>query len=242
MMYINGVDYSTIFPGKLQFLDYELTNPSYNRFITTTDGDRKIVNRRSSIGITNIVVRIAMYDNKENSYIMASKLVSMLGDAYVNFGGDLTYRVNVATDGAFELLTEELFLYSLQLQVLDKLGEAVVVETTSASPIVLANNGTYKTPIRIEVTPPTAMSSFSVYGFGKHTSTSPLVVTNPIELKKTVIDGDLCVVLQETTGGYVNKFLDTNILSFPEIPVGETTLIFSPSNLAVKISYNPRYI
>lgn len=241
-MYINGVELSTLFPGKLQFLDYELTNPSYNRFITTTDNDRKIVNRRSSIGITNIAVRIAMFDDKEKSYIMSSKIVSLLGDAIVNFGGDLNYRVNVATDGAFELQTDNLFLFTLQLQVLDKLGDAVSVDTTSTAPITLENNGTYKSPIRIEVTPQSTISSFSVYGFGAHTSTSPLTISNPIAGKKTVIDGDLCVILQETTEGYVNKFLDSNLLSFPEILVGDTTLTFSPSSLDIKIIYNPRYI
>lgn len=242
MMYIDGIEISTLYPQKMQFLDYELTNPSYNRFITTTDSDRKIVNRRSSVGINNIAVRIAMFDTKENSYIMASKLASLLGDSIVNFGGDLSYRVNIAADGTFELMTDDLFVYTMQLQILDKLGEAVAVDTTSEAPIVLQNLATYKTPIRIEVTPTISISSFSVYGFGSHTSTNPLVVNNPIEGKKTVIDGDLCVILQETSGGYVNKFLDSSLLSFPEIPVGDTTLTFSPSSLNVKILYNPRYI
>jgi len=242
-MRINGTDITSLVSDSIQFLDYTLPPPSFTRQVTISDGDTKIVNKRETLGINNIQVRLVMYADKDDSYIMASKLVSLLGEAYVDFYGDLVYRVTIATDGGLELLSEEMFLYTMQLQVLEKLGDEVEIITTSANPIVLPNVGTYKTPILIEVTPTTSIASFSVYGFGAHTSATPLVVNLPVINKKTIIDGVDKQILQEVSAGvYENKFASTNLISFPVIPSGGTTLTFSPTNLNITIRYNPRYI
>lgn len=241
-MKVNNATLSSILGSTVEFLEYEVTNPSYSRLVTVTDGDRKQVNRRASVGITTLVVRMVFHNTKDESYRLASKLVSYLGEAYVQFDDSLIYRVTVATDGSFEALTPSLFFYTLQLQVLDKMSDGVLISTTSAAPVLLENEGTYRTPIIIEVTPTTSIASFSVYGFGAHTASTPLVVSAPTINKKIIIDGENCQVLQEVVGGYENKFASTNLISFPEIPVGITQLTFSPSTLNVTIKYNPRFI
>lgn len=241
-MKINGTSVSSIFGRDIQYLDYSLPQPSYSHAVTVSSGDYKIVNKKGTVGIHNIQVRFGLNANKEDSYKIASKIVSLLRDAYVDFGGDLTYRVTVAVDGSLSYKTDYLTEYALQLQVLEKMGAEVKVITTSASPIVLNNVGTYKTPIIIEVTPTTSIASFSVYGFGAHRASSPLVVNSPTMNKKTILDGVSFRVLQEGVSEYTEKFASTNLITFPEIPVGESTLVFSPSNLNIRIIYNPRYI
>lgn len=241
-MRIEGVDITSLVSPNIEFLEYSPPAPSFSSLVTTSDGDRKIVNRRKTIGIVNMQVRVAIHDTKENAQIIASKLVSFLGEAYVDFYGDLIYRVTMASEGQLNLLTDYLHEYTFQLQVLEKFGQGVEINTTSASPIVLTNDGSYKTPIIIEVTPTTSIASFSVYGFGAHTSARPLIFTSPTLNKKTIIDGVECRIMQEVVGGYNDRFASTNLISFPEIPVGGATLTFSPTNLNIKISYNPRYI
>lgn len=241
-MRIEGVDITSLVSPNIEFLDYSPAAPSLSRLVTVSDGDRKIVNKRTTIGISNMQVRLAIYDTKENSQIIASKLVSLLGEAYVDFYGDIIYRVTMASEGQLNLLTDYLHEYTMQLQVLEKMGQGVEVNTTSASPIPLLNEGTYKTPIIIEVTPTTSIASFSVYGFGRHKASTPLVFNNPTLNKKTIIDGVDCRIMQEVVGGYEDRFTSTNLITFPEIPVGGATLTFSPSNLNIRIVYNPRYI
>lgn len=242
-MIIDGVSINSLFGERVQFLDYKVSNPSLNMYITVSDGDRKKPHRRKSVGINNLIVRIAFHDTKDEAYIMASEITSRLGDAYVNFDSKITYRVVVATEGTINSIdANHLHEWTFQLQILDKLGDGVEVITTSANPITLVNEGTWRTPIAIEVTPTSSIASFSVYGFGVHTSSNPLVVNSPTINKKVIIDGDTCQVLQEVVGGYQNKFQSTNLMSFPEIPKGSSTLVFSPSNLNIRIFYNPRYI
>lgn len=242
-MYIDGVSISSLFGERVQFLDYQLANPSLNQYISTSDGDRKKPHKRKSVGINNLMVRMAFHDSKDEAYIMASEITSRLADAYVNFGGKITYWVTTATEGSFNTIDPNyLTEWVLQLQILDKLGDGVEINTTSANPIILTNVGTWRTPITIEVTPTTSIASFSVYGFGAHTSSNPLVVNSPTINKKVIIDGETRQILQEVDGGYQNKFPSTNLISFPEILKGDTNLVFSPSNLNIRIFYNPRYI
>lgn len=239
-MTIDGVDLSTLYPTtKLLFLDYELASPSYNRYITTTDNDYKIVNRRVTIGITNIKVRLVMFDTKENCYIMASKIASLCGDALINFGGDLTYRVQISMDGTFENLAYNTYMYTLQLQVLDKLGPEVTV-TTADDAVVLTNDGTYVTPIRIVMTP-ASTTSIGISGFGVHTIDNPLTITNITIGQNIILDG-AGQVLEVVGGIEENKFSDTNLAEFPTIPVGTTTLLFTPTGLPKVITYRPRYV
>lgn len=248
-MVINGVNIIEYFNGAVEFLNYELPNPSYIRQITTTDNDRKIVNKRDSIGIHDMKVQLVLYASKEDAYIIQSDIASRLGNAIVNFGGNLSYRVQISAQGQPTNLTPTMWLYEFNLQILDKMGEEQVITTTYSTPIVLTNSGTYKTPIVIEVTPTTNIEEFSVYGFGKHTSSYPLTITKasgatylPLN-KKIIIDGETPRVLQETTSGFDNKFKDSNILSFPEILVGQTTLTFTSSgSIDVDIRYKPRYV
>lgn len=241
-MKINGIELFSLFGNDVKFLEYTVANPSYTRLVTFSGEDHKILHRKATVGVNNLQVRFVIYADKDTAYKYASNIVAATGDAVVNFGGDLSYRVTPATDGSFQLLANDLFEFTLQLQVLDKWGSEVEVVATSASPITLNNDGNIKTNIIIEVTPTTSIASFSVYGFGKHTSSNPLVVNNPTMNKKTVLDGVNFRVLQEVTGGYEEKFASTNLVSFPYIPSGSTTLVFSPSNLNVRIVYNPRYI
>lgn len=245
-MKINGVDISTLFGGKAEFLDYSLPAPSFNRYITTTDVDRKIPNKRVSVGIRDIRVRLAFHDNKENSYIMVSALTSILSDAVVNFGGSLSYRVVISNSGELDFQTQKLFLWTCYLQVIDKYGEEIIVSTTNTSvPIALTNVGTYKTPITIEITPTNAsVTSIGISGMlGAH-QTTPITITPVVLNKKIIIDGDLCTIIQDDGVTQVNKFLHSNIISFPEIgPALTTNITITPaSNLSVVIKYKPRYI
>jgi hypothetical protein len=245
-MKINGVDITTLFGGKLEFLDYSLPAPSFNRYITTTDVDRKIPNKRTSVGIRDIIVRIAFHDTKENSYIMSSALTSILSDAIVNFGGAISYRVVISNSGEFEFKTPVLFLWTLNLQILDKMGPEILVDTTNTSvPITLNNFGTYKTPLIIEITPKSAgVTSISVAGMLGYHNTTPLTINNTSLNKKIIIDGELCRILEMNGSIATNKFLDSNLVSFPEIgPAQTTNLTITPSaNLEVRITFKPRYI
>lgn len=241
-MKINGIELFAMFGKEVKFLEYTVANPSYTRAITFSGDDYKILNKKATVGVNHLQVRFAIYADKDTAYKYASNIVAATADAIVNFGGDLNYKVTPATDGSFQLLANDLFEYTLQLQVLDKFGGGVEIVTTSASPITITNPGNIKTGIIIEVTPTTSITSFSVYGFGRHTSSNPLVVNNPTMNKKTILDGVDFRVLQETTGGYVEKFASTNLFSFPYILSGDTTLVFSPNNLNIRILYNPRYI
>ena len=246
MMKIDGIDITTIFGGRIQFLEYTLPPPSYNRFITTTDVDRKIPNKRVSVGVRDIKVRIAFHDTKENSYIMSSALTSILSDALVNFGGGITYKVVISNSGDLNFKTDKLFEWELYLQMLEKYGEEVIVEsTTTAAPIEVFNFGTYKTPIIIEITPKnSSVTAVSVKGMLGYHSTIPLTVNNTSLNKKIIIDGDSVKVVEVNGSTETNKFLDTNIVSFPEIgPAQTTALTFTPSaDIEVKISFKPRYI
>lgn len=242
MMIINGVDISTLFEtGTYEFLSYELTSPSFNRFVTTTDNDYKIVNRRESVGINTIVVQLVFYEEKETAYIMASRVASLLGDALVNFGGPITYRVQIATDGMYEGLTYNMYHYKLQLQVLEKMGELVTVTTTDDA-VVLTNVGTYKTPIKIEVTPAAGGASMAMSGFGAHNISNPLTIQTITAGQKIVVDGEKCQLLEIISGVETNKFASSNLMTFPYIPAGTTTLLFTPSGSTKVITYRPRYI
>lgn len=244
-MKIDGVDITTLFPTKAQFLDYSLPAPSVNRFITVTDLDRKLVNRRVSIGITNIAVRIAMFDTKANCYIMASKLASLLGDSVVDFGDEVMYRVTMSTDGTYEMMTDTLFVYTMQLQVLEKFGDEVtVLPANTSAPIPLTNYGTFRTPIIIELTPTSAgVTQITVVGYKGYHATVPLTISNLTVGQKIILNGEQGVILQDTGSSLVNKFLDTNLVSFPEIDPGVTNITITPSsNVTVSIKFSPRYI
>ena len=245
-MKINGVDISTMFFDKAEFLDYSIPAPSFNRYITTTDVDRKIPNKRTSIGIRDLIVRIAFHDTKENSYIMSSALTSILSDAVVNFNGAISYRVVISASGEIEFKTPNLFLWTVNLQILDKMGPEIEVSTTNTStPIALNNFGTYKTPIIIEITPKSAgVTSVTVAGMLGYHSTTPLTISNTGLDKKIIIDGEACTIIEMDGSTPTNKFLATNLVSFPEIgPAQTTNLTITPStNLEVKIKFKPRYI
>ena len=246
MMIVDGVNITTMFGGRIEFLDYTLPPPSYNRYITTTDIDRKIPNKRVSVGVRDIKVRVAFNDNKENAYIMMSALTSILSDALVNFGGAITYRVVISNSGEFDMKTPKLFEWAFYLQMLDKLGPEVVVETTNTSgPVEAFNFGTYKTPVVIEITPKhSSVTSVSVVGLLGYHSTIPLTISGTSLNKKIIIDGELCKIVEMTGSTEANKFLSSNLVSFPEIgPAQTTALTFTPStNLEVKITFKPRYI
>lgn len=241
-MKIDGTDIRDLISEKIEFLDYTPAGPSLSRAVTVSDGDHKIVNRRETVGIMNLQVRLAMYDTKENCLIMASHLTSYLGEAYVDFDGELIYRVTTSSQGTLELKTTTLFVYSFELQVLEKMGQPVEINTTSAAPIALPNIGSLKTPIIIEVTPTASIPSFSVFGFGAHTAASPLVYSSPTVNKKTILDGVDCRIMQEGVSDYTDTFASTNLISFPYVIKGGSTLTFSPTNLNITIKYNPRYI
>lgn len=239
-MIIDGTSIESIYGSKVEFLDYEIPNPSYNRFVTVTDNDRKIVNKRASVGINNIKVRMVIHETKENAYVIISGITSLLGDALVNFGGDITYRVQVAVDGMFELKAGNMFLWTVQLQVLDKMGEEVSVTTTDDA-VIVENLGTYKAPIVIELVP-TTTADIGIAGFGAHPITNPLTIVNVVAGNDITIDGEQCLLLEDISGTLTNKFIDSNLTTFPEIPVGETTLLFTPTGISKTIRFRPRFI
>lgn len=244
-MLINGVDILSLFPNKIQFLDFSLPNPSWQRLITTMDTDFKIVNQRGSVGITNMVVRMAFFDTKENSYIMASKIVSLLDDAIVQFETNgLRYRVQVSQEGKLSYKYEQLSEFMIQLQIMETMGALVSVNGVAGN-VALVNSGSYKTPIKIVLTPSADIASLNLQGFLGN-ETSPLTITSLHNGRRVIVDGETRLIQEETAVGsnlYVSKFLNSNITYFPEIKVGNTTLTYTPTtNITVNVQFSPRHI
>lgn len=239
-MIINGVSLDSLFGSAVEFLTYELPAPSLNRFVTVTDNDARIVNRRESVGITTLIVKLVVRGSKEDSYIIKSKIVARLSDVEVNFGGPLTYRVQVASDGTIENKAYNEWLYTLQLQVLDKFGDWETVTTTDSA-VSLTNDGSYETPIIIKVTSSIDEEFIAMSGFGAHTIDNPLTIQDITANRTVTIDGRGFIT--ENVGGVeVNKFSSSNIFTFPVLPVGTSTILFTPAGTTKEITFRPRYI
>lgn len=246
-MIIDGVNIESLFPNKIQFLDYSLAAPSWNRFISVMDTDYKIVNQRGSVGITNMVIRVALFDTKDNCRIMASKIVSLLDDAVVSFETNgLSYRVQISMEGQMNYKTPSLYEYQFTVQVIETMGgTSYTVVNGSSGTATCSNIGTYKAPIIITMTPASNLASVTVGGFLGH-ETTPITITSLHTNRRIVINGETRQILEETavgSGVYANKFLDSDLSYFPEIAVGSTNITYTPTTgMTVSISFKPRYI
>lgn len=244
-MFINGVNILSLFPNNLQFLDYQLPNPSWDRGVTVMDSDYKIVDANGNVAITSIPVRFGIFDTKENSYVMASKIISLLDDALVQFiNGGLTYRVQVGTSGKLSYKFDGLSEFQLTLQVLETMGVQSSVNGAIGA-MSLVNEGSVKSPVVFTITPAANIASISIQGFLGN-ETTPLTINLLHTNRRIIVDGEKGLIQEETATGsnlYVNKFLDTNLSYFPYIKVGTTAITYTPYvNIAINAKFNPRYI
>ena len=245
-MVINGISIYTLFPNKVRFLDYSDHSPDLTRSVVNADTDFKILGGKTKVGIRNMQVRIVFYDTKVNSYKMSSRLIPQLMDAVVDFGDGLYFRVAPKSDGTMQRQgAEDIFLWTLALDVLETYGSPLFQTSTNGTIVLNNTDATYVTPIKITLTPTANIATFSIYGMLDYTVGSPLTVTGLTSGKKVIIYGREKLVLEETSPGvWINKFLSTNISTFPSIVAGaSTTLTFTPTaNLTVRVDFNPVFI
>lgn len=93
--------------------------------------------------------------------------------------------------------------------------------------------GNLPTPAIVTITAPINTSTLTLTGFKDSITVNNLLANIP-----RIIDGEACTVLQAG----VNKFIDTDMWSFPVLQPGANTIATSNSNCVITISYKPKYI
>ena len=124
-----------------------------------------------------------------------------------------------------------------------KYGEEVTVSVGTAASQNISVQGVSATPCIIEITPPNAITSFTIKGAARDPVTGEaedIVVKNLSSGKTVIIDGEACTVTEDGA----NKYADTEMWEFPTLLPGSNTLTFvsSSASCSVTIKYKPRYI
>lgn len=124
-----------------------------------------------------------------------------------------------------------------------KYGAEISVPVGTVDSKAITVQGIVETPCIIEITPPNAITSFTVKGAARDPVTGEaedIVVKNLSSGKTVIIDGEACTVTEDGA----NKYADTEMWEFPTLLPGSNTLTFVSSSVAcsVTIKYKPRYI
>jgi phage-related protein len=98
---------------------------------------------------------------------------------------------------------------------------------------IITVQGNLPTPVIVIITVPINTISLTLTGFRDSITINNLLANVPV-----IIDGESCTVLQAG----VNKFMDTDMWSFPVLQSGANTIITSNSNCVITIVYKPKYI
>ena len=116
-------------------------------------------------------------------------------------------------------------LVTINLMVIKRLP--LVTENLTGTGII-TNPGNQESGMRLEITPVTALSSFTIEG----------ITMKNLKAKETVIlDG----IEGEVTAGGINRFQGTDLIDFPKIKPGMNEITMS-ANVPVRISFYPVFL
>ena len=94
--------------------------------------------------------------------------------------------------------------------------------------------GNTETPAIVEITPSVTIIDIVLTGL----SDDPITIKTLTGGKKLILNGEDGTV---TVDG-VNKFMDTDLWSFPTLNAGSNTITVSRSNVDINIKYKPRFL
>lgn len=116
-------------------------------------------------------------------------------------------------------------LVTINLMVIKRLP--LVTENLTGTGII-TNPGNQESGMRLEITPVTALSSFTIEG----------ITIKNLKAKETfILDG----IEGEVTAGGINRFQGTDLIDFPKIKPGMNEITMS-ANVPVRISFYPVFL
>ena len=243
-MKVNGTDLKTKYGTRILVGQQTIRERSIITFTDwLDDSDRPIENREPKGKFYDIEAEfIVIGTTKTDAELTMSNIISDCRSGYIELDNmDLELKGELK-EARKDFLSRWRYSLSLTFQAWDKAANEVSI-TTSASEADISVAGNLETPCIIEITPPNAITSFTVKGAARDPVTweaEDIVVKNLSAGKTVIIDGEACTVTEDGA----NKYADTEMWEFPTLLPGSNTLTFVSSSVScsVTIKYKPRYI
>lgn len=171
-------------------------------------------------------------EEKQDCYMNTSNLITECKNCVIKTDEDEFEYVAVLTsvdvrETGIEYFNEVVLTFS----AIRRLGlvEHTLVKTSGHDYASFINVGSIASGMRIEVTPSSNMTSFTVAG---------ITLSNLTAQTTFAIDG----IVGEVKNGNLNGFLNTDLIDFPKVQPGENRIEFGTGTVTVKVKYYPTFM
>lgn len=227
---INGLNAYDIYNADL--IDYKTSSGSidaeYDRGVSLSD----LHVSSYGVGIGSLTLNFYVGgETKDQMEINSSNLVSNSRKCVVKIDEETFEYDGVLTK--FDIEETGVLWYnkvSLELAVVKRLPLVTRrFEIVSGRKVQFKNIGNIESGLRLSVTPRATVAKVTVAG---------ITINNLLAGQPFVIDGLSGEVICNTE----NRFLDTDLIDFPKVDVGNNTIELSTNDLIVEVQYYPTFI